>query len=284
MSWIESHQSLARHRKTLQAVAALHCDRHKLLGHLHELWWWGLDNADSDGLIGHAPPEAIAEAAGWPVRDADRFVGAIQAAGFLERGEAGFVLHDWFDYAGKLNVQRAKNKVRMFAARAAHKNGTSGARAPATGPDQPDLPPVGPLSSTSPARARDAAPGPAARAAPLTRKQEDEPSSLRPEQQQCPMCPEVFPDNGALRDHLDNSPRHKVRPVPEDFSGNRSRSSAQKAEPETPPDIAAELAALATRPRLKPEDLPPDIAAEHERLLAQEHARNGRKKAVADGA
>ena len=73
--------------------------------------------------------------------------------------------------------------------------------------------------------------------------------------------------------------------MPEDFSGNRSSSNAPSIKENTPPDIAAELAALATRPgALKPEDLPPDIAAEHERLLAQEHARNGRKKVVADGA
>ena len=130
MSWIKSHQSLAHHRKTLHAVAALHCDRHKLLGHIHELWWWALDNADSHGLLGHTPPQAIAEAAGWPVpRDAVRFVDAMQAAGFLECGAAGFVLHDWFDYSGKLIAQRAKNKARMTTTRAEHKDGTSGARA-----------------------------------------------------------------------------------------------------------------------------------------------------------
>lgn len=152
MPWIESHQALARHRKTLHVVAALHADRHKVIGHLHELWWWALDNADADGHIGQVTNEVLAEAAGWPMKDADRWVGALleaggeRSAGFLESDGSGYVLHDWKDYAGKLNEQRAKNRERMFAARAVHKNGThathpvhvpatSGARAPATGQD-----------------------------------------------------------------------------------------------------------------------------------------------------
>lgn len=49
MAWIESHQTLSRHRKTLRAAALLHVDRHKMIGHLHELWWWALDNVPGWG-------------------------------------------------------------------------------------------------------------------------------------------------------------------------------------------------------------------------------------------
>src|SRR5258708_5070945 len=156
MAWIESHQSLSRHRKTLAAATDLRVDRHKLLGHLHELWWWGLDNADIYGQLGHVPNPMIAEAAGWDVRRADQFVEALSTAGFLDRTDDGIVLHDWYEYAGKLNERREENRERMRKKRVSkpdppddgpRTNGasaqqvqrTSGARAPATGPNQPDL-------------------------------------------------------------------------------------------------------------------------------------------------
>ena len=47
---------------------------------------------------------------------------------------------------------------------------------------------------------------------------------VRPERlpngaQQCPLCPDIF--TGSYSDHLD-SPRHKIRPVPDDLSGFRA--------------------------------------------------------------
>jgi hypothetical protein len=147
MAWIESHQSLSRHKKTLRLCAELKTDRHKVLGHLHELWWWGLDNADTYGAIGHTSNEVLAEAAGWPLSKAESWVGALVHAGFIDATDDGLVLHDWYDYAGKLNEQRSRNKERMRrkrdgaqpphdpstnGTRAAHVQRTSGARAPAT--------------------------------------------------------------------------------------------------------------------------------------------------------
>lgn len=117
MAYIQLHQSLSHHRKTLRVAAVLKCDRHKVLGHLDELWWWGLDNANPQGLIGQVTPEDLADAAGWPVKDAARFVRALLDCGgegkpgFLERSASGYVLHDWPDYAGKLNDQRELRKA-----------------------------------------------------------------------------------------------------------------------------------------------------------------------------
>lgn len=157
MAWIESHQSLARHRKTLRAAALLKVDRHKLIGHLHELWWWGLDNADQAGNLGQTPHEVIAEAAGWPIKQAEPFVDALIESGFIEWSEEGLTLHDWADYTGKWNDRRARNKERMRETRAQHVQRTddaqpehvaptNDARAPnrartcrATVPNQPDL-------------------------------------------------------------------------------------------------------------------------------------------------
>ena len=133
MPWIESHQSLARHRKLLNLVASLRSDRHKLIGHLHELWWWGLDNADVNGLVGHASPAVLAEAAGWPSKDAERFVSALMEAEFLNLTPDGVVIHDWYEFAGKWYERRAANKERMKQRRAQtqppHDPGTNGTRA-----------------------------------------------------------------------------------------------------------------------------------------------------------
>lgn len=154
MAWIESHQALSRHRKTLALAALLKTDRHKVLGHLHELWWWGLDNADVNGLLGNVSDRVIAEAAGWTLTNSGAFLAALVEAGFMDVGEDGLTLHDWYEYAGKLNERREENRERMRKKRttkppphdprtngasAEHVQRTSGARAPATGPNQPDL-------------------------------------------------------------------------------------------------------------------------------------------------
>lgn len=161
MAWIESHQSLSRHRKTLRAVASLRVDRHKLIGHLHELWWWGLDNLGPDGDLGDLSDREIAEGAGWS-KDPEAFIRAITDAGFIDPVdgvEGGRQLHDWFDYAGKYLTRRAANRERMRAARsdtptptvrdhsertprtrAQNVQRTDAARAGATVPDQPNQP------------------------------------------------------------------------------------------------------------------------------------------------
>lgn len=128
MAWIESHQSLARHRKLLRALNVLRtCDRHKLIGHLQTLWWWGLDSADPQGNIGDITPIEVKEAAEWD-GDAEIFFTALLDAGFLERIDTGFRFHNWMDYAGKYALQRARDKQRMRDARSAHVPPTSDAR------------------------------------------------------------------------------------------------------------------------------------------------------------
>ena len=112
MSWIESHQSLLTHRKTLRASTQLKVSRYLLIGHLHALWWWALDNAKDDGDLGAALPEEIAEACGWPSKKAEALVDALVSAGFLDLTSSGMALHNWYRYAGKLNEKKAKDRLR----------------------------------------------------------------------------------------------------------------------------------------------------------------------------
>lgn len=121
MSWIESHQSLLSHRKTLRAATLLKADRYKLIGHLHALWWWGLDSADTDGRIAGIGDSEIAAAAGWPEKKGPEFVSALITAGFIDDREGEYWLHDWFDYAGKLNGQVELRRESNRAAQAARR-------------------------------------------------------------------------------------------------------------------------------------------------------------------
>ena len=129
MAWIELHQSVIRHRKTTRAAAALGIRREAMLGHLVQLWCWGLDNVDADGALNGISDEEIAAGAGWPERKAEALVQALVGAGWIDvDGTSGArALHDWYEYAGKLLLKREKNRERMRRARADHvqrKNGT----------------------------------------------------------------------------------------------------------------------------------------------------------------
>src|SRR6266536_3599136 len=96
MAWIEMHQSLPTHRKTLAVADTLGIEPVLVVGHLACLWMWALDNAPNGNLAG-VGTRTLARAAQWK-RDADRFVGALTEAGFIEGG----MIHDWPDYAGRL--------------------------------------------------------------------------------------------------------------------------------------------------------------------------------------
>lgn len=111
MAWIEIHQTLSKHRKLIKASGRLSVDRWSLIGHLLELWWWGLDNVPSDGCMGQISNIEIASASEWN-GDPDVFVNTLIEVGFIDEDSRGRWLHDWYDYAGKLLVKREKEKER----------------------------------------------------------------------------------------------------------------------------------------------------------------------------
>jgi hypothetical protein len=113
MAWIESHQSLATHRKTKDLQRLLRINTVRVVGHLHLLWWWCLDNAP-DGILEGIHPSNIADAAMWP-GDPEIFVKALEDSGFCDANP--LKLHDWDDYAGKLIQRRVANRERVKAFR-----------------------------------------------------------------------------------------------------------------------------------------------------------------------
>jgi len=150
MAWIESHQSLGQHPKTIRLADLLKVHVPEAVGLLHFFWWWALDYAPN-GLVAAADKPVVARACLWH-RKPDDLWSALVAAGFVEDlGPEMLKIHDWMDYAGRLIEQRAANAARMKAKRAAHVQRTSGTRTGATVPDPtgpnrtgPDLPPTGP--------------------------------------------------------------------------------------------------------------------------------------------
>lgn len=98
MAWIESHQSLPGHRKTARAVRLLKVNKHKFIGHLIALWWWGLDNADPNGVMRNTSALEIADGAGWPTKQAEAFTEALVSVNYLEEYGDGYRFHNWEKY------------------------------------------------------------------------------------------------------------------------------------------------------------------------------------------
>lgn len=122
--WIESHQSLARHPKTLRLARALRKSVPAAIGHLHLLWWWALEHA-SPGSLDNVSGKEVAEVCMWRGRPAE-LLRALTEAGLLD---AGRTIHDWADYTGRLLDRRRANRDRMRLARATHVQNKSDAPA-----------------------------------------------------------------------------------------------------------------------------------------------------------
>lgn len=109
MAWLEIHQSLPTHRKTLAVADELNANPAHITGHLVCLWLWALDNAQ-DGVL-NVSPRMIARAAQWD-GEPEAFVAALTHAGLLD-GDGR--IHDWNVYAGRLIETRRRNVARAQA-------------------------------------------------------------------------------------------------------------------------------------------------------------------------
>lgn len=104
--WIELHQEMPRHPKTLDLAQALKMSRRETVGLLVDLWTWGLHCADEHGRLKGVTAEGIAMALDWPIRQARKLVDALAACGWIDGQEKDYRLHDWPDYTSKLSEKR----------------------------------------------------------------------------------------------------------------------------------------------------------------------------------
>lgn len=112
MAWIELHQSLPGHRKTMRLKRILKIGQAQAIGHLCMLWLWCLDNCP-DGDLSELMDCEIAEAAGYDKRPED-FTAALRSAGFVDVNSH---VHDWYSYAGKLIEKRKEDAERKRTSR-----------------------------------------------------------------------------------------------------------------------------------------------------------------------
>lgn len=132
MAWIELHQELPRHPKTVRLLAALKwtaAQRAAAVGHLCCLWLWAMDFADADGDLDELQALEIAAGAEW-AGDADQFAAALVKAGWLDQVQeaapltgdgARYRIHNWEQYIGRLAERREHNRQRQELKRARDK-------------------------------------------------------------------------------------------------------------------------------------------------------------------
>ena len=119
MAWIEVHQSVTTHRKTIAAAELLDIPEPHMVGHLVTFWLWALDNAQPEtGELPKATARLIARAAQWD-GNASTFLETLVAVGFLDDNDGVISVHDWDDYAGRLLDRRATERERSRQRRAA---------------------------------------------------------------------------------------------------------------------------------------------------------------------
>lgn len=113
MPWIESHTSMSRHPKTRRLARTLGCNTAQAIGHLHALWHWAMDYYQGGCLTDDTVARGdIADGALWD-GDADQFVQALIACGWLDSDGQTLTIHDWQDYAGRYLHLREQNAERQ---------------------------------------------------------------------------------------------------------------------------------------------------------------------------
>jgi DnaD/phage-associated family protein len=119
MAYVEAHAGLRDHLKTKKVARLLGVPKVQVIGHLLCLWWWCQEYAQ-DGDLSAFDAADIAEAAEWE-GDPQTFVDALlncavkDRAGFLRHDPdtGALLVNDWYQYGGKLFVQRAQSAERM---------------------------------------------------------------------------------------------------------------------------------------------------------------------------
>ena len=108
MAWIESHQSLKEHPKTLRLAELLDVEVPSAIGYLHCFWWWCLDYAET-GDLSKFTARTIARGSLW-TGEGELFLTALIKAGFVDQEGETRLLHDWGAYTGKLISSRQEQR------------------------------------------------------------------------------------------------------------------------------------------------------------------------------
>jgi hypothetical protein len=108
MAWIESHQDIETHPKTLDLMTFMGWELDMAVSKLHRFWWWCLRYAEDGDLRKHNDDRLARAVALNGGDEAKRFVEAMVKARWLDR-EPYFRVHNWWKYAGRLLQIRYKH-------------------------------------------------------------------------------------------------------------------------------------------------------------------------------
>ena len=124
MAYVESHQEISRHPKTMRLMRNLGVSKNEAIGLIHQLWWWAMDFAP-DGDLSRFDAEDIAASIDYE-GDPYELMIALVESGWLDKTpeESGISIHDWEHYGGKFVQRKIANAERMRNARAANKTST----------------------------------------------------------------------------------------------------------------------------------------------------------------
>ena len=105
MAWISVDQRLIG-KKLRNLHKTLGCSRNEAIGILIGLWLWGLDNAESDGLLTSADREdvmGVIENGMSEDLDAGIVLDSLIITGWIDRDDAGMRIHDWGEWRAYYN-------------------------------------------------------------------------------------------------------------------------------------------------------------------------------------
>lgn len=97
MAWISVHESVLSTKLRLLAKE-IACSQNEALGILVRLWLWGINNADSDGIINGAGKDDLQDVLNIGLAqgiDAGVVVEALIATNWIEYEEAKIRIHNW---------------------------------------------------------------------------------------------------------------------------------------------------------------------------------------------
>lgn len=100
MAWLESHQGIQGHPKTLQLASRMGWDIYTTVGRLHCFWWWCLEYAPT-GDLRKFSDAILAQSVGLHPSEGGVFLEAMVESEWIDRGKNLLRVHDWVEYAGR---------------------------------------------------------------------------------------------------------------------------------------------------------------------------------------
>lgn len=123
--FVPVHAGIRTSKKLRRFMRALNLSQPEAIGHLVLMWLTALDQCEDGRLVGFDAQD-VADAAAYD-GDADRFLDALMAAGWLEVAPDGvLVLHDWMLYTGHGIEARVQARERQRKCRDRRKGEGSG--------------------------------------------------------------------------------------------------------------------------------------------------------------